>query len=84
MSKARKAKTFTIRAYRVNGVLEIPVEAHTPAEARREAARIVQGGVKMQPGGPTLCFGETFRTHFITVRPEDVTEQPFIEKGPTP
>jgi len=48
-------------------MLEIPVEAATAAEARRTAVREVADGVKAQPGGPTLFFGEGFRVHFIAV-----------------
>jgi hypothetical protein len=51
----------------VNGLLEIPVEAATKAEARRKACEDVANGVKAQPGGPTLFFGEGFRIHFIAV-----------------
>jgi hypothetical protein len=65
----------------VGGVLEIPVEAATAAEARRIVCKEVAAGVRQQPGGPTLFFGEGFRLHFIAVMAGTETPQRWPHLG---
>jgi hypothetical protein len=49
---------FDVEVVRVNGVLTLPIEAKTAAEAERQAIREAREGTKLQPGGPRLFFHE--------------------------
>lgn len=49
---------FDVEVVRVNGALTLPIDARTAAEAERLAMQEARDGVKMQPGGPRLFFGE--------------------------
>lgn len=77
-AKPKALRTFTIRVYRVNGVLEIPgVMATTLAEARKKACAEAAAGLRQQPGGPTVYFGEDRAIHFIAVEAGHETRQPW-------
>lgn len=50
--------TFSVRVYRVNGLIELPVEAETKEAALAQACDTVARGIRIQPDGrgPLVYF----------------------------